>query len=67
MSAWNPRRVVTFDVVRYREDGVERTLSFEDFHRLSIDGRVRLLLVGKPRFFLGDVEISKTKALARQD
>jgi len=66
VTAWNPKRVVTFDVVRFWENGVESRLSFEEFHALPIDGRVRLLLVGKPRFFLEGVQISKTRALARQ-
>jgi hypothetical protein len=66
VTEWNPKRVVTFDVVRYWENDLECALSFEEFHSLPIDGRVRLLLVGKPRFFLEGVQISKTRALARQ-
>jgi hypothetical protein len=67
VTGWNPKRIATFDVVRYVEKGVERSLSFEEFCNLTIDGRVTLLLVGKPRFFRGATEITKTLALARQD
>ena len=66
MTAWNPSRVATFDFVRYVEGGAERSLTFKAFCELPIDGRVSLLLLGKPRFYLGNVEISKARALARQ-
>jgi hypothetical protein len=66
VTAWNPARVPTFDLVRYVEDGAQRVLSFEEFSNLPIDARVSLLLIGKPRFYKGNVQISKTRALARQ-
>jgi hypothetical protein len=67
VTGWNPRRVATFDVVRFVENGVERSLSFEEFCNLPINGRVTLLLAGKPRFFQGSQQISNSQALARQD
>jgi hypothetical protein len=66
VTAWNPRRIATFDFVRYLEDGVERSLSFTQFRDLPLDQRVKMLLVGKPRFFRGDKQIPKARALARQ-
>lgn len=52
--------------MRYADHGVDRILSFEEFNNLPIDGRVSLLLSGKPRFFKGSVQIPKARALARQ-
>ncbi|MGA3121963.1 MAG: hypothetical protein ABSF69_14450 [Polyangiaceae bacterium] len=66
MTAWNPRRIATFDMVRYAENGAYHTLTFAQFCDLPLDERVRLLLVGKPRFFKGDSEVPRLRALARQ-
>ena len=66
MTAWNPHRLATFDSIRYVESGVERCLSFEQFRTLPLDTRIRLLLIGKPRFYRGAEQIPRTQALARQ-
>jgi hypothetical protein len=66
VTAWNPDRIATFDYLRYVEAGVERRLSFDEFRDLPLGERVKVLLVGKPRFFLGNVEIPKARALARR-
>ncbi len=67
MTLWNSRRVASFDSLRYLDGSVLRSLSFEQFSSLPLDERVKVLLVGKPRFFRGHVEIPKTQALARRD
>jgi hypothetical protein len=53
-------------MVRYSENGAYHTLTFAQFCDLPLDERVRLLLVGKPRFFKGDSEVPRLRALARQ-
>jgi hypothetical protein len=66
VTAWNPRRIATFDLVLYLENEVERTLSFAQFRDLPLDERVRMLLVGKPRFFRAGTQIPRARALGRQ-
>jgi hypothetical protein len=53
----------TFDTVELTDDDERKSLSFEEFMAIPLDRRVRWLLTGQPRFFQGEMEISRREAL----
>ncbi|MCU0682219.1 MAG: hypothetical protein MUF34_08190 [Polyangiaceae bacterium] len=63
---WNTTGESTFEHVRFSLNGVLQTLRFHEFHALPVNERVRILLEGKPSFWLEGAEVSRAKALARK-
>lgn len=63
---WNTAGESTFEHVCFSLNGELRTLRFHEFHSLPVNERVRILLEGKPSFWLEGVEVTRAKALARK-
>ena len=54
----------TFDRVEVTEEGHLKTYDYAEFMNLDLAFRIRLILAGSPKFFLGSEQIEKKKALA---
>lgn len=52
-----------FDRVELHDGEARRTLTHLEFFEVPLGQRVRWLLSGSPRFFLGEVEVPKREAL----
>lgn len=52
-----------FDTVEVHDGERRRTLTYDEFMAVPLDRRVGWLLTGRPRFFRGELEITKREAL----
>ena len=64
MNAMDMQSLRTFDRVVLLDGDAERTMDYDEFMALPLDRRVRWLLQGRPRFFLGSAEIPRKEALS---